>query len=185
MLAWLDIESTGLNPRKDAILEVGVIVTDDNLTEIWRNSWISHWHGDRSQLHPVVQDMHTKSGLFDECAEHPYGLRDVELSIIDSLGEQHKGLVLCGSTIGFDRSFLAEQMPDLLKCFHYRSIDVSCLTELARRWFPDVYANRPGADESKKPHRALEDLEFSIACLKYYRMTMFADRATATARAVV
>ncbi len=73
---------------------------------------------------------------------------------------------VAGSTVGFDRRFLREHMPKLEALFHYRSVDVSSITELARRWAPEVYAGRPKAG---KAHRALDDVRESVAYLKYYR----------------
>lgn len=78
--------------------------------------------------------------------------------------------LLAGSTVGFDRAWLAEHMPALERLFHYRSIDVSSITELAKRWCPKVYADRPKAGEA---HRALADVKESIAYLSYYRDSGF------------
>jgi oligoribonuclease len=186
MFAWLDIESEGLDPRKHAILEVGMIVTDDQLVEQARASWVLHLGAERHEyLEPVVRDMHRASGLLDECERSVLFPADVEhqaMSWLTKQGVPRGEVPLCGSTIGFDRRFLGERMPRLLSYFHYRSIDVSTLTELARRWFPEVYAARPGADESKRPHRALADLDASIGVLKHYRRTMLVDHVTSVAR---
>jgi oligoribonuclease len=181
MLAWLDIETTGLNPREDRILEVGLIITSDDLQEIWRTSKVCRYLGDLDKIDPVVRTMHEASGLWAECATTEDTTFSVESALVAELRESRvtdafgKGVVpLCGNSIGFDRSFLREQMPRLLDCFHYRSIDVSSLTELAKRWHPSVYESRPGAD-TKPPHRALPDLENSIALLRYYRVMLFRE----------
>jgi oligoribonuclease len=176
MICWLDLETEGLDPKRDLILELGMIVTDDDLVERHRASWVLQLDPDRDlDLKPVVRQMHTASGLLAECAAAEMYVDDVEQEVLAWLyaAGVPRETQLAGSTIGFDRSFLAEQMSELLKHFHYRSIDVSTLMELARRWYPDIYAGRPGADESKKPHRALADLEHSIATLKYYRDRIF------------
>jgi oligoribonuclease len=180
MLLWIDIETVGLNPFTDRILEVGIIATTNDLDEVWRASRVCHYDrnwASSQRVHLKVLEMHDASGLWDECLQSSLECSDVEDALLDALDRQIKGpcvekFPMCGSTVGFDRSFLKQQMPRLHDFFHYRSIDVSTLTELARRWFPSVYASRPGADEAKKPHRALPDLEFSIATLKYYRETM-------------
>lgn len=178
MLCWLDLETTSLDPREGAILEVGIIITSDDLDVKWRTSRVCRYYGSWENVHPAVVEMHTKSELRAECAsgrvsEQTMSVVGRELAkLLRENVAAEGGIMLCGSTIGFDRSFLKEHMPDLLACFHYRSIDVSTLTELVRRWFPEIYAERPGADESKRPHRALPDLENSIALLRYYRETM-------------
>jgi oligoribonuclease len=188
MLAWLDLETTDLDPRKGRILEVGLILTGDDLTEIWRVSRVCRFLGDLEKIDPVVREMHQASYLWAECYHSEQTMSEVERDLCamllenrvtgsDGKAAKEHTVPLCGSTIGFDRSFLKEHMPRLLDCFHYRSIDVSTLTELAKRWFPDVYETRPGADESKRPHRALPDLENSIATLKYYRETMLRRRS--------
>ena len=76
---------------------------------------------------------------------------------------------LCGNSIGVDRRFLDRYLPELDTYLHYRSIDVSSLKELCRRWYPDIYKKRPGKAET---HRALDDVRESIAELRYYRETM-------------
>lgn len=184
MLCWLDLETEDLDPRRCLILELGLVLTDDDLKELGRASWVLHLSRERQEfLEPVVRDMHRASNLLDECAQSELTIDDVEdraLTFLSAYDVPRGEVPLCGSTIGFDRSFLAEHAPALLRYFYYRSIDVSTLTELARRWQPEVYAKRPGANDSK-PHRALDDLEYSIACLKHYRHAMLRDRASAAA----
>ena len=80
---------------------------------------------------------------------------------------------LCGNSIGTDRRFLAAHLPEVENFLHYRSIDVSSVKELCRRWYPDVLA---GAPPKKETHRALDDIRELIAELAYYRSTIFIDR---------
>ena len=87
---------------------------------------------------------------------------------------------LCGNSIGVDRRFLDRQLPELDRYLHYRSIDVSSFKELCRRWYPGVYKGRPGKAET---HRALADVQESIAELKYYREHMPLPRARGVSRA--
>ena len=82
---------------------------------------------------------------------------------------------MCGNSIGVDRRFLDHQLPELDQYLHYRSIDVSSLKELCRRWYPTVYKGRPGKAEA---HRALADVLESIAELRYYREHMLAPPPT-------
>jgi oligoribonuclease len=187
MLAWLDLETSALNPREGRILEVGLIVTSDDLVEIWRVSQVCRFLGDLERVDPVIRDMHRASGLWDECAKTEATTMTVESELVamllenrvtgpDGKAAREHTVPLAGSNIGFDKAWLREHMPRLLDCFHYRSVDVSTLTELARRWFPSVYESRPGAG-GQSGHRALADLENSIALLKYYRAMMFRERA--------
>jgi oligoribonuclease len=231
MIVWGDIESTGLNPKKDHLLEVALVVTDDDLREIASASTIMQPVGikiDSVEMDPVVREMHTKNGLLDEIRAMEEGKTrsvrryEAEKMLLDFLRgafaavppvesekcahcgqgkkkhEQqfvfenipgamnckadgyhgscfHPKLVpavsqtpLAGSTIGFDRSFLAEHMPELLNKVSYRSIDVSSLTELSQRWAPEVYKSRPKEGE-ESAHRALPDVRVSIEYLRYFR----------------
>ncbi len=184
MLAWLDVETTGLNPTLDQLLEVGFIITDDDLNELARRAWVLPFDG---KVDDFIRNMHTKSGLLAECKVLADGwrrwsesnipvkhARPIAQEICGWLKEQLKDEKppLCGSTISFDKSFLSASltMSHILDLFHYRSIDVSSIKELARCWRPDVYEKRP------KPgarHRALPDLEDSIAELRFYRHELF------------
>ena len=77
---------------------------------------------------------------------------------------------LCGNSIATDRRFLAAQLPEIENFLHYRSIDVSSIKELCRRWYPEVFAKAPA---KREVHRALDDIRESIAELEYYRSTIF------------
>ncbi len=79
---------------------------------------------------------------------------------------------MCGNSICQDRRFLARQMPQLEKFFHYRNLDVSTLKELARRWAPAVSESfsKTGA------HLALADIHESIRELRHYRANLFAQQ---------
>ena len=168
MLVWLDLETTGLDPVTDDILELGIVVTDDDVNEIARRSWVLHHEGPSARVGDFVRDMHTTNGLWSECAASTLSRRSVEreaLLWLESVGVAHGAAPLAGNTIGFDRSFLREGMSQLLGWFHYRSVDMSSLNEMARRWWPTLYDTRP----SGKAHRALDDLDVSIALARHYR----------------
>jgi oligoribonuclease len=77
---------------------------------------------------------------------------------------------LCGNSIGTDRRFLARFLPEIEEFLHYRSIDVSTVKELARRWYPEALAAQP---KKTGAHRALGDIQESVAELRYYRQTIF------------
>ena len=81
---------------------------------------------------------------------------------------------IAGNSIGMDRNFINRDMPKLGAFLHYRSVDVSSIKELARRWYPKVYFNAP---KKTGNHRALGDIQDSIAELKYYRENIFISNA--------
>ena len=66
--------------------------------------------------------------------------------------------------------FIDKYMPDLSEWLHYRTVDVSTIKELCRRWYPQQYERAPRKGAS---HRALGDIEESIAELQYYRENVF------------
>ena len=73
---------------------------------------------------------------------------------------------MCGNSIGTDRRFLAAYMPELEDYLHYRSIDVSTIKELAKRWYPEALAAAP---RKVGAHRALDDIKESVEELRYWR----------------
>ena len=173
MLTWIDLETTGLDERTDQILEIGLIVTDDDLNEVAVRSWPVR-PSDRAVLISMgefVRDMHVKSGLLDEIANgQAYPLRHAEAEAIEFLASyRHDAAPMCGNSVGFDRRFLLQHARGLESMFSYRTIDVSSIKELARRWRPEA-EYQPDGD---KPHRALADIRHSIAELAHYRKAGF------------
>ena len=83
-----------------------------------------------------------------------------------------RSVPLCGNSIGTDRRFLAVQLPEVEEYLHYRSIDVSTVKELCRRWFPEAFSKAP---DKAGGHRALDDIRESVEELRYYRSTIFRD----------
>jgi oligoribonuclease len=182
MIVWVDTETTGLNPMvaHAHLLEVALVVTDDNLIEIAETSVLVKPIGYDimyvvENMDPVVREMHTENGLIDELRAGKGVRRYIaENTLIDWVWHDACGPLLAlkdtplaGSTVGFDRNWLREHMPQFESLFSYRSIDVSSVTELAKRWASSIYEGRPKAE--KKPHRALPDIKASIECLRYYR----------------
>ena len=174
MIAWVDVETTGLDPRTDHLLEVALVVTDDNLEEIEHVNVICQPVGgwNVQDFDPVIQEMHSLNGLFSDVRVHGMRRYEAEQELMTFMSKYNElsFVPIAGSTIGFDRSVLREHMPAFERSFSYRSIDVSSLTELARRWAPEVYESRP---QGNKAHRALPDVRESIAILKHYRSVGF------------
>lgn len=176
-LVWVDIETTGLDPDKDLILELGIVVTDSNLDVVNQQSWIFVPYMDKSILDitPAVVEMHTKNGLWLEWSANANAsgrdhldanddvISDVRL-FLEEAGAL--GLPMAGSTVHFDRKFLQAHFPEIHRLFHYRNIDVSTIKNLARIYRPKLYESAPLPRE--KTHRPLADLRDSIAELRHY-----------------
>ncbi len=234
-LVWMDLETNDLDDldeRKGDILEAAIVITDDDLKELAHMSVVVRPvpRAVPLEIHPVVQAMHEKNGLWRDVEE--IGVRrfeaeellckfvkevfanvpDVPTHTCVGCGknENEHALVnawrtgalfntrvcgnhalfvpkmlstlsqtpLAGSTISFDRRWIREQMSALERMFHYRSVDVSAFTEMAKRWAPEVYANRSKEDQGPAggkgaEHRALADIRASIETLRYYRRVGF------------
>lgn len=164
---------TGLDPSKHVIVEIATLLTDDDLNIIAEGPElvITATEDELAQMDQVVVDMHTTSGLLDRIRTSEVTLAEATDQTLRFLKEHigtERTVPLCGNSIGMDRRFLAVYMPEVEEFLHYRSIDVSTLKELARRWNPGAMraAPRKGA-----AHRALDDIRESLAELVHYRET--------------
>ena len=170
-LVWLDLEMTGLDVRRHVIVEIAVLVTDASLTPLDEGiDLVVHQPPEAlAEMDDFVLAMHTRSGLLPEIEASTLSLADAgaqALAYVGSHVDTPRTAPLCGNSIGVDRRFLDTYLPELEEYLHYRSIDVSTLKELCRRWAPVTYKGRPGKQET---HRALLDVLDSIAELAYYR----------------
>ncbi|MGN6744311.1 MAG: oligoribonuclease [Amnibacterium sp.] len=172
-LVWIDCEMTGLDLTIDELVEVAVVVTDFDLKPLdpGFDIVIKPSADALGQMGDVVRTMHTTSGLLEEL-EHGVSLGEAEARVLDYLQRftSPGQAPIAGNTIGTDRSFLNRWMPRVDTHLHYRSIDVSSIKELVKRWFPRVYYNAPAKNGG---HRALADILESIRELDYYRRTAF------------
>jgi oligoribonuclease len=171
---WIDCEMTGLELGHDALIEVAVLVTDSELTVLGDgiDVIIACPPQALAGMPDVVREMHTTSGLLDQL---PGGISmdQAQRQVLDYVREHVPAAgkaPLAGNTVGTDRGFLARDMPELIKHLHYRIIDVSSVKELSRRWYPRAYFNAP---KKAGGHRALADIQESIAELRYYRAAVF------------
>lgn len=173
-LVWIDCEMTGLSLESDVLVEIAVLVTDGNLNLIGEGvDVVIHANVDQvSGMNDFVTSMHTNSGLITEI---PGGIsvsaaEDAILAYLQSAGVQPGKSPLAGNSVSVDRNFIARDMVRLSEYLHYRTVDVSSIKELARRWHPRVYFNAPAKSGN---HRALGDIKDSINELKYYREAIF------------
>ena len=178
MLAWIDLEMTGLDPHRHTIVEVACLLTDDELELVAEGPDVVVHVDDATldAMDEVVRAMHAKSGLTEAIRASRVSLAaagEEVLAFLRSHVSEPGSVPLCGNSIGTDRRFLAEQLPELDEFFHYRSVDVSTVKELCRRWYPDALA---GAPHKKGGHRALDDIRESVEELRYYRRAIFTPR---------
>ena len=169
-LIWIDCEMTGLDLEKDVLVEIAVLVTDSELNVIGEgiDLVLAATPEQLAGMNEFVTQMHTNSGLITEI---PNGIalaeaEDAIIKYLESANTVAGKSPLAGNSVSVDRSFIARDMPRLNNYLHYRTIDVSSVKELARRWNPKVYFNAPAKTGN---HRALGDIQDSIAELVHYR----------------
>lgn len=173
MIVWCDLETTGLMvPHRGSVLEAAFLITTDELQivhaecHVLRSLTPSHlWDG------PALV-MHRKSGLERESLETKTTLVEAVHSVIENIKRfGAEGSPLAGSTIGFDRKWLEVHMPAVIEVLGYRSIDVSTIKELSRRWNHE--GKLPETPPEDKPHRAMPDILASLEELRWYRKYIF------------
>ena len=156
----MDLEMTGLEPDKHVIVEIATLITDDQLQIIAEGpDLVIHANeAELAHMGEFVTAMHTKSGLLPEIVASTLTLSEAQsqtLAFIKEHVTEARTIPLCGNSIGTDRRFLQEYMPELEAYLHYRNVDVSTIKELAKRWFPEVLAQ---AEDKETTHRALDDI---------------------------
>jgi len=168
-LVWLDMEMTGLDPEKERIIEVAVVVTEPDLTVVAEGPVLVIHQADSllDAMDSWNRSTHGKSGLTEKVKASTRTESNAEDELVAFLSQyvQAGKSPLCGNTVSQDRRFMFKYMPKLEQFFHYRTIDVSTLKELARRWKPALLKGF----EKRSQHQALADIYESIDELKYYR----------------
>lgn len=170
-LIWLDMEMTGLEPDRDRIIEIAIVITDGQLNTVAEAPVIAV-HQPESVLDGMDdwnKTTHGRSGLIERVRASTVGEVEAEAAMLAFVQEwvPARTSPMCGNSVCQDRRFMARYMPGLEAWFHYRNLDVSTLKELARRWRPEVYKGV----EKKGKHEALADIHESIAELAHYRET--------------
>ena len=173
----MDLEMTGLDPATEVIVEIATLITDDDLNVIAEGPdlVINQPEAVLSTMDPVVVEMHTKSGLLTAIRASTVTLEQAGTATLEFI-KQHvvepRTIPLCGNSIGTDRRFLVRYLPEIENHLHYRSVDVSTIKELVKRWYPGIEITRPTKSGA---HRALDDVRESIRELKFYRENVFKE----------
>ena len=174
----MDLEMTGLNPATDVIVEMATLITNDDLEVIAEGpDLVIHATEDElTVMDDFVRKMHTRSGLLKQIQASTMSLAEAAaqtLAFIKEHAPEPRTVPLCGNSIGTDRRFLAIYTPEIEDHLHYRSVDVSTIKELTRRWYPKDFGKVPS---KKTSHRALDDIRESVAELRWYRENVFVSR---------
>lgn len=173
-LVWIDLEMTGLDPVDNTVLEIACIVTSEDLDVVAEHPAlaINHSPDVLKTMDAWCTGMHTKSGLVKQVCESPLSLAQAESVILDFLKQYcyEKKSPLCGNSVWLDRFFMKFHMPRLYDFLHYRTIDVSTIKELIKRWYPDDPQTQ---FKKENTHRALADIHESINELRHYRRHFF------------
>lgn len=178
LLVWIDCEMTGLDLRRDALVEVAAVVTDADLVPLDGGMEVVIKINDDllDGMVEFVRDMHNRSGLTDAVRVSQTALLEAEDQVLRYVLKhvpEPRTAPLCGNSIATDRGFIARDMPRLDAHLHYRMIDVSSIKELCRRWYPRAYYGQPAKGLA---HRALVDILESIRELEYYRRAIFVSQ---------
>ena len=168
-LVWVDCEMSGLDPEKERLLEIAVVITGPHLQPRIEGP-VLVIHQDEAVLSGMDawnKGTHGKSGLIDKVRASTLSEAQAEQQLLDFIARYvpKSASPLCGNTISQDRRFLVKYMPKLEAWLHYRNLDVSTLKELAKRWKPAAYSSFKKAQS----HTALADVHESIEELVHYR----------------
>jgi oligoribonuclease len=171
----MDLEMTGLDPDRHVIVEIATLLTDDELNIVAEGpDLVVHQPIEALEsMDDFVRDMHTTSGLLDQIASSTMTLDvagEQTLAFLREHIDEERSVPLCGNSIGTDRRFLAKHLPEIEEFLHYRSVDVSTIKELVRRWYPGLLSKAP---KKAAGHRALDDIRESVAELAFYRQAAF------------
>ncbi|KAH8828218.1 ribonuclease H-like domain-containing protein [Flagelloscypha sp. PMI_526] len=176
-MVWIDCEMTGLDFKRDTIIEIAVVITDGNLEPV--DDGIEFViRTDKEVLDNMNEwcvKQHGQSGLVQACLESPHTKENVKDNILEYVQKWvpvQRTAVLAGNSVHADKAFLVNEMPDLIDWLHYRIVDVSSIKELSWRWYPTYKPPR----RAPSNHRALDDIRDSIQELKEYRKSLFVEK---------
>jgi len=170
-LAWLDLETTGLDESECSILELGIVITNRQLDVLAECSWVTFPTRmiNMQNLEPFIWDMHQANGLWNELFSKDSERVPLKTAVESAIEFMRQfgaiGSPMCGNTISFDRGFVKKLAPKLNEVFHYRNLDVSSIKNMLKLFYPD---HRPWKPPEYKAHRAIEDLHNSIEEMSHY-----------------
>tara|TARA_B110000444_G_scaffold96187_1_gene91117 strand:+ start:17664 stop:18209 length:546 start_codon:yes stop_codon:yes gene_type:complete len=174
-LVWIDLEMTGLDIRKESIIEIATVVTDGelNILATGPNLAVSVSEELLDGMDEWNTSHHHASGLVERVRTQSVSCEEAEADTLEFLKKWvPKGVApLCGNSVWNDKKFMEKEMPLLVDYLHYRMIDVSTVKELARRWYPET-----GRYEKKGAHLALDDILESIEELRFFRERIFTQK---------
>ena len=178
-LVWIDLEMTGLDPDRERIVEIAVIITDGQLERLEEGPdlVLGVDPGVLDAMDPFVVQMHTASGLIEKIRSSAMTVEQAEQQVLDFICRhvpEPRTAPLAGNSVHADRAFLRKYMPRIEDYVHYRNVDVSTIKELARRWHPKALE---GAPKKAGGHRALADIRESIEEMRYWREAVFVSPA--------
>ncbi len=160
---------TGLDPERDAIIEIATLITDSDLNLIAEGPElaVSQPESLLAGMDEWNQTHHAASGLLDRVRASKVSNAEAQAQTLEFISQhvEPNTAPLCGNSVYQDRRFLTRYMSDLEEYLHYRLIDVSTLKELAIRWAPDVM----NGFSKENAHTALSDIRESVAELRHYR----------------
>ena len=174
-LVWIDLEMTGLDPERERIVEIAVIVTDGQLERMEEGPdlVLATPEASLEAMDDVVVQMHQLSGLTEAIRASTITVEEAEAQVLQFVTRHvpaARTAPLAGNSVHADRAFLRKYMPALEAYVHYRNVDVSTIKELARRWYPDALEASP---RKTGGHRALADIRESIEEMRYWRSAIF------------
>ncbi len=168
-MVWVDCEMTGLDPSRHVILEIATIITNFDLKVVARGPELAIRQSPARMraMDPWPRKTHTASGLLDRVAREGVTLAEAEARTLRFVRKYcyANSAPLCGNSVWQDKRFLGRYMPAFHDFLHYRIVDVSTVKQLVSHWLPD----RKYAPAKTETHRALADIEESIAELAAYK----------------
>lgn len=186
-IAWIDVESSDLNPwRGGRLLEVACVITDRDLNildEAGYSAIVKYTLGDTrlmmQKANPFVREMHEKTGLWAAAAQR--GAKsiltiDKELArYLASFNANRSRMPLAGNSVRLDLNYVEAYLPLSYQQLDYRVIDVSSIREIATRWYGEHAP--PYEKDPSGWHTADADIRESIKELAYYRGLIFRGRS--------
>ncbi len=168
-MVWMDLEMTGLDPEKELIIEIATLVTDGELNILEEGPCLAIKQSNAilSRMDAWNTTTHQASGLTERVMSSKISCREAEEATLDFIKQYcaPETVPLCGNSIGQDRRFLVKYMTELHDFLHYRSVDVTTIKELIKRWYP----KGPKFPKKSGVHLASVDVRESLDELIFYR----------------